>query len=116
MKLAELLAALNTLRVLHWQTLSYAEHKALGNAYDQLDDLFDRYVETYYGKMGRPDDVTQYQLTVEGMSDVPTVQKIQAIRDQIVPGLRQATHKDLNNIVDEIEEVFNRTIYLLNLK
>ncbi len=34
------------LRVWHWQTNSYAEHKALGKLYESLDGLVDDFVET----------------------------------------------------------------------
>jgi len=42
-------------RFLHWQTKSYAKHKAYGKFYDNLDDLIDKFVEVYMGKYGRPD-------------------------------------------------------------
>ena len=40
------------LKVLHWQTKSYAEHKAFGKLYDALDGLFDTFIEVYMGKYG----------------------------------------------------------------
>ena len=35
------------LRVFHWQTESYAQHKALGKAYEALDGLIDSFVDLY---------------------------------------------------------------------
>jgi hypothetical protein len=34
---AALLGILNQLKVLHWQTQSYAKHQAFGGAYDDLN-------------------------------------------------------------------------------
>ena len=42
------------LQIRHWNTTSYAEHKAVGGFYDSLSDLLDTFVETYSGKYGRP--------------------------------------------------------------
>lgn len=38
--------------VFHWQTKSYAEHKALGDYYGDIVDLLDDLVESYQGKYG----------------------------------------------------------------
>jgi len=43
----------NQLRIYHWQTTSYAEHKAFGKAYENLDGLIDNFVEAFFGKYGR---------------------------------------------------------------
>ena len=37
----------NQLRINHWQTDSYAQHKAFGETYDALGGLLDELVETY---------------------------------------------------------------------
>ena len=42
------------LRIFHWQTRSYAQHKAFGKAYESLDDHIDDFVEVFMGKYGRP--------------------------------------------------------------
>jgi hypothetical protein len=47
MNLVELLLTIqNQLKIFHWQTKSYAEHKALDDAYGTLTDLFDEFLET----------------------------------------------------------------------
>lgn len=42
----------NQIRIFHWQTKSYSEHKALGSLYEGLDPLIDEFVEVYFGKNG----------------------------------------------------------------
>ena len=46
----DLLQMQNQLRIFHWQTKSYAVHKALGKAYESLNDLIDTFVETALGR------------------------------------------------------------------
>ena len=40
---------LNNIQVFHWQTQSYAEHQALGEYYESLTDLNDKFVESWQG-------------------------------------------------------------------
>ena len=42
------------LKVLHWQTESFAEHNAFGDIYEALEDKLDRLIEVYSGKYQRP--------------------------------------------------------------
>ena len=42
---------LNDVQAYHWQTKSYAEHEALGEYYNKFNELNDRLVETYQGKV-----------------------------------------------------------------
>ena len=60
-----LLTLQNTLRVHHWQTKSYAEHKALGKAYEDLDPLIDQFVEVYFGKYGNINAKESFKINLE---------------------------------------------------
>jgi hypothetical protein len=41
------------MRILHWQTTSFAEHRAFGGFYDAADDIIDTLIEAIQGKYGR---------------------------------------------------------------
>lgn len=41
---------LNTVKLYHWKTRSYAEHKATDELYERLNEKIDRFVEVYLGK------------------------------------------------------------------
>lgn len=121
MKIAPILAFQNQLRVFHWQTFSYAEHKALGKAYEILDELFDTFVETYYGKYGKSSEIVEYTIRLESYGSDRDVKKTIAnkkreligyIRSQVLTDADQ----DLKNITDDIEGQINRLQYLLDLK
>lgn len=122
MKLSYILVFQNQLKVHHWFTGSYAEHKALQKAYESLDELFDTFVEIYLGKNGKNSNlVSAYELKVDGWDSAQNLadyyrEKGNSLVTYMRGVLNPEGDKDLLNIVDEIEGVLNQTIYLLNLK
>lgn len=119
MKIAPILAFQNQLKVFHWQTFSYAEHKALGKAYETLDDLFDKFIEVYLGKYGKSYTKTEYTIHVESYEEGMNVKLFLSNKKRdLVSYLRSevSSDSDLTNIVDEIEAEINQLQYLLDLK
>lgn len=120
MKIAPLLAFLDQLKVLHWQTFSYSEHKALGKAYDEIGEIIDTFVETYYGKYGKQPVDIQYTLHVESYGDKDIKKFISNRKRELISYLRSDVltdgDPDLKNIVDDIEGRINHLQYLLDLK
>jgi len=116
-RLTPFLTTIAQLKVFHWQTNSYSEHKALEKAYNNLDDLFDSFVEIYYGKYGRPTDAPEYTIKLEIYAgDIKEI--ISGFRDQMMQeldNLLNENDKDLLNLKDEIEGEFNKLLYLLSL-
>lgn len=115
------LSFLNQLKIYHWQTFSYAQHKALGNAYEDLDELFDTFIETYLGKYGKNYENKQYTFTLDSLKEDTDVkkafqQKKLALLNYLRNDLLSENDKDLLNIADEIEGRINHLQYLLDLK
>jgi hypothetical protein len=104
------------LKVLHWQTESYAEHNAFGMTYDTLDDLFDQIIEVYSGKYGRP--------KFDGMKNIALADyeniKVDAFIDGALNFFENAfmaeSDSELGNICDEIKAALDKLKYLLTLK
>jgi len=48
------------IKIYHWQTMTYARHKATDDVLKELDENIDMFVEVYMGKYGRP-NMTQYE-------------------------------------------------------
>ena len=124
MVIPELLGLQNQIRVLHWQTSSYAEHKALGKCYEALDPLVDQFIETYFGIHGRhtavtTDESTRAPLEIQDYGDISPVEVIDDgiayLTDEIKKYLDEAD-SDLLNIRDEMLGTLKRTRYLLSLK
>jgi len=112
----KLLGLQNQLRMLHWGTNSYAEHKALGKAYETLDPLIDTFVETWMGIHGK--DLGSVKLVLSpynrGSADALLNQAVEFFTNdmnQMVTG-----NTDLANIRDEMLGIVNQTKYLLTLK
>lgn len=110
--LAMLMCGQICLRLIHWNTTSYAEHKAIGKLYDTLADLTDSLAETYMGIYGRfgniPCEHEQLPNAVQYVADM--AEMVQTVRI----GLPNDTQ--LQNIVDEIAAAIDTTNYLLTLK
>jgi DNA-binding ferritin-like protein len=112
----KLLGLQNQLRMYHWGTNSYAEHKALGKAYEGLDALIDGFVETWMGIHGK--DLSGIKLDIRSYSrGAPEVLLNQAsafLSGELAEAVKDNT--DLSNIRDEMLGLVNQTKYLLTLK
>ena len=117
MNLIAVFTVLNQLKVDHWQTKSYAEHKALSTAYEALDELFDKFVEVYYGRKTIPNNNTNYTIKVESYKG-DLISSYISLKTEIVSYLSSISEgfDDLKNIKDEIEAEFNHLLYRLQQK
>jgi DNA-binding ferritin-like protein len=107
------------LKVLHWQTKSYAEHKAFGKLYDALDGLFDTFIEVYMGKYGTILAKEEFEFEVQNYSEEFAREfldkTISYFTEDITNGLDEKD-TDLLNLRDEVIAEMNKTKYLLKLK
>jgi hypothetical protein len=117
MKLSYFFTIQNQLQTDHWQTKSYAEHKALGNAYEALVGLFDTFMETYYGKNGIDSAATAVTAMSHSYKDGLIAQYTKT-RDVLDAYLGECTggSKDLENIRADIMGEFNHLLYRLQQK
>jgi hypothetical protein len=110
----------NQLRILHWQTDSFAKHKAFGKTYEDLDALIDSLVEVYSGKYQKlslsPN--TSIELLNTDSLDIDNVlnEVTEYLSTSAVEELNPEKDTDLLNVRDEILAVVNRLKYLLTLK
>ena len=115
-----LLKLVTQLRIFHWQTDSYAQHKAFGNAYESLSDLIDKLVEVHQGKYGRIVYTSPAGLEISNSEDL----SVQNILTEVVEYLTshfnelhdQVKDSDCLNIRDEMVAELNKLKYLLTLK
>ena len=112
----KLLGLQNQLRMYHWGTNSYAEHKALGKAYEGLDPLIDTFMETWMGVHGK--DLGDVKLSLReytrGSPEVLLNQASAFLSGELAKAVEGNT--DLSNIRDEMLGIVNQTKYLLTLK
>ena len=106
-------------KVAHLSTTSYAAHKATDKLYDELNELYDKFLEIYIGIYGRP-IITDKQDIVYNRMDGN--EKIISCINHCLGYLTKdifeyISEKDteLLNIRDEMKGALNRTLYLLTL-
>jgi DNA-binding ferritin-like protein len=111
---------LNIVKLYHWKTTSYAQHKATDELYATLNEHVDKFVETMLGKDGsriqqweREIDAVQYNNTNDFKS------RIHGYRDFLIKMndyFDEKRDSDLLNIRDEILGDLNQFLYLLTFK
>lgn len=106
------------LRIFHWQSDTYAQHKAFGKAYEELGDLIDSFIEVYSGKYGKPKAKLKYNISLSNF-DADYIGFIDSSIDflnTLNADLDSEKDSDLLNIRDEMKAVLNTLKYLLSLK
>ena len=109
------------MRILHWQTTSYAEHMAFGSIYDAADDIIDRIVEVTQGKYGR---ITLGGLESIIISDYSSLKLNMFLMDietfvcvEIYQcGIDKEKDSEIENLLQEFRAEVDKLKYLLTLK
>ena len=96
----------------HWNTLSYAEHKALNRAYDDFDELIDGISEKLIGKLGRIKNLKTITPSC-ALNELPDCLVNCGKELKVLGTIHDMS--DLVNISDEIIGVGNELRYLLTL-
>lgn len=92
-------------------------HKALGDAYEQLDDLIDTFIEVFMGKYGKIQSESGFSIVLknfDGTIDNFINSGVEFFTKQL-PSILQPTDTDLLNIRDSMLEVFFKLKYLMTL-
>ena len=112
--IAEFVAALlhsgTITHFMHLSTNSYARHVALGDYYEEIIELADKYAEAC---MGRYEKIMDWPTEFHSADDpIEYLEKMQ----QFVAESREHLPKDteLQNIIDEIADLINSTLYKLH--
>jgi DNA-binding ferritin-like protein len=102
------------LKFYHWNTTSFARHKASDSLGDELLKLIDKFVEVYIGRYGRPKISKKMSVEYGLMNDKEIINYLKSKREYLEKLDVKAT--DLLNIRDEIVENINQTFYLFTLE
>ena len=117
------LQMLNTVKLYHWKTSSYAQHKATDELYTNLNLNIDTFVEIMLGKTGGRVNLTgQKTLPLLDYTNVTDFTKeinrykhfLNNMNDN--SGLSVTNNSDLFNVRDEILGNLNQFTYLLTFK
>jgi hypothetical protein len=106
----KLLHAATNGHILHLQTKSYAEHKALQKYYEELPDAVDAIIEQYQGAY---QTIIEYPSTYEPPK-ADALQEVTYIRDFIVANRDViGQYTSLQNEVDNLMSIVESTMYKL---
>lgn len=109
------------LQILHWQTFSFAQHKAFGQAYDDVSALTDGIVEALMGLYGRFKLSFQRDIPLKDISGIQIETFLDEheqffsadIKSIIPPDDKNA---DVYNMIQEYTAAIKTLKYLLTLK
>jgi len=117
------LQMLNTVKLYHWKTTSFAQHKATDELYANLNSSIDTFVETMLGKTGSRVNLTGTKsiplLDYTDLSDFKKV--VESYKNFLINMdsdaiLKSNSNTDLMNIRDEILGHLNQFTYLITFK
>ena len=107
------------LHVYHWQTTSYARHKASDELLGSLTDFIDKFMEIYFGKYGRVAFPEEVNIKIGNMSDENGMKFLDEMIHyyiEVLPTyLDPKNDTDLLNLKDEILGTTNQIKYLYSL-
>jgi len=114
---------LNTVKLYHWKTSSYAQHKATDELYGNLNTNIDSFVEVMLGKTGGRVNLTFVKtLPLLDYTNVADFKReVSKYKQFLIDMNKDATlnitnNSDLLNIRDEILANLNQFTYLLTFK
>jgi len=117
------LRLLNQIKIYHWNTYSYSQHKATDKLYDALNESFDKFVEVMLGKMDkRILFKNNFQnIVINNLYDLQHLKfELNNFKNVLISLNNNANfngviNSDLLNIRDEILAIINQHLYLLSL-
>jgi hypothetical protein len=114
----QFLQMLNTVKLYHWKTTSYAEHKATDELYSSLNGNIDKFVEVMLGtNENRVSLVNVHALPLVDFSNISDFKKeIENYKHFLNSLSNSLFNTDLLNIRDEILGDLNQFSYLLTFK
>ena len=102
----------DVIHLAHLQTTSYAEHKALNKYYDGLLDLLDDMIESYFGCIGK-----RINIKIPASDYINPETHLKQFKEYVKKhrSVLGSDRTDVQNILDEIIALINKTLYLLTL-
>jgi DNA-binding ferritin-like protein len=117
------LQILNTIKLYHWKTMKYSEHKATDELYGDLNDKIDEFVEVLMGKDGKRINLSSKKsIKLDDFNNITSLKKyIETAKKYLInmtnsKNIGTSENSDLLNIRDEILGILNKFTYLLTLK
>jgi len=115
-----MLEMLNVVKLYHWKTRSYSQHKATDELYGRLNENIDKFVEVLLGKDGSRIDMIEKNIYLKDYSETSDFkQKIYEYREflkDLSIYFDNRNDSDLISIRDDILADINQFLYLMTFK
>jgi DNA-binding ferritin-like protein len=111
------LCMLNTIKLYHWKTSSYSQHKATDSLYESLNSHIDKFIEVYLGKNSRVDLSKMKSIPLNDFNSLNELKKnIINYKNFLISMSLPPEDSDLLTIRDELLIDLNQFLYLLTLQ
>ena len=104
---------LHTIKLYHWRTHSYSEHKATDNLHEALSEQVDSFVEKLLGSKQTRANLTS--LRMKAYNTLPALKRRVEYYKRYLRGMPASLGSDLLNIRDELLGSLNQFSYMLSL-
>ncbi len=110
----------NLVKLYHWNTHSFSEHKATDELYERLGKNIDSFVEIMLGKDGSRLEHLSRTISLKTLKTKTSLREKMFAYRKFLMGMNRCfdpdTDSDLLNIRDEILADINQFLYLLTLR
>lgn len=109
---------LMSIKIFHWNTYSFAQHKATDELHSELQSLIDQFVEVYMGKYSRIRFEEAFSVEVHDFDEMDFKKLLEyyiSFLKKDLPKYLKPSDTDLLNIRDEMLGLLNKTLYLFTL-
>jgi hypothetical protein len=98
--------------IMHWQTESYAQHKALAKYYEAIPNVVDDAVEAYQGKTGII--LRSFPVETEVYEDMIPLVYMEYLSQKLTDNRALfGADPEIQNLVDAIADLIDSTMYKL---
>lgn len=102
-------------KLYHWNTSSFARHKATDSFGSELSNLIDKFVEVFIGRYKIKPQVYKVNLNQDYLTDNGIINLFEQTRKYLESMNGKISHSDLLNIRDELLAEVNKMLYLFTL-
>ena len=112
------LGLLGQIKVYHWATMKYSNHKALDDLHSSLSSNVDDIIESYIGK-SNIQPIKLFDINMSANTNASAVIEYlenEKINIKKIRNVHFKTCSELQNLVDEMLSSINKAIYLCKLQ
>jgi DNA-binding ferritin-like protein len=105
------------IKLYHWTTESYSNHKTTNKLLEKLSDLIDSFVEKYMGAFSRPVMKIGSNVPIQNMTKTKYIKLLKQAQDYLRGDLEKviAKNTELLNIRDEMLGEIDQALYFTTL-